>query len=118
MKRLAAFIVLVAVGLVVPASPAQAAFSSCPSGYLCIYAETYGNGIIANIPPANISYTCTAWTGGASNNVESAYNRTSFPVSMNDGSNCSGAHYILPAGGMISVMPSTIANKASSVNRA
>lgn len=104
-KMLAVFALAVTVTagtLAATGVPAQAAWSSCPVEYICLYNDTNGNGVpwIYLIP--NSGYGCRSVGMGTYNMASSVWNRTGETIWLTDYNNCSGWQYSVSNGAKVS----------------
>lgn len=102
-KRIATWLAAALLGLTAAlagASPAQAAYSDCPSNNFCLWSATGGTGNGWARTAAQVS-GCTSLVGSSVGNdqAESVRNRTALGIHIYEHSDCTGTEYeILPSG--------------------
>lgn len=101
---------------VLTSSPAQAVWTTCESGKVCLWSEPNATG--ANIhesnPPAGDG-CINLPAGAARNNAESVWNRrTTGVLDLWTGLNCSGSVLVVAIGGQISTIGATWSNNVES----
>lgn len=101
-KHVMAALILAVGSLVVFASPAQAAWSSCPVEYVCLYPNTNGNGVPRIILIPNSGFGCRSVGLGDTNMASSVWNRTGETVWLTDYTDCSGWQYSVLNGAKVS----------------
>jgi hypothetical protein len=101
--------------LVVPASPAQAAWPDCPANYFCQFNNLNGSGTMWRWTALTINdQNGVQMHSGNNNNASSWYNRTAWRINIFDQSNCTyQIEYLNP--GDIKIAESWDDNKASSI---
>lgn len=105
MKRIIAAIaatILTTIVLIAPASPAQAAWGSCPVEYVCLYPDSNGNGVPRIILVPNSGYGCRSVGQGDYNRANSVWNRAGETIWLTDYNDCSGWQYSVLNTGRVS----------------
>lgn len=98
-----AFILTLA-GLLAVASPASAAWGSCPVEYVCLYPDANGGGVPRIILIPNSGYGCRSVGQGDYNMASSVWNRTGETVWLTDYRDCSGWQYSILNGAKVSTL--------------
>lgn len=99
MAALALALALLGVAVIVAPSVAQADFSSCPSGRLCVYNGTNGGGV-PDLYSATSLADCENMHAGTDNSASSVYNRLTVSVTLKKGAGCSGASSLTVGAGV------------------
>ncbi|GAB3089120.1 peptidase inhibitor family I36 protein [Micromonospora schwarzwaldensis] len=100
------------------ATPAQAAFSDCPSGRFCLFSAPRGAGVLASYSNGDANLGDGVGPQGMNNNTESMWNCTSDTWCVWDGTDYQGGLVaLMPAGQKIDVMSTNTENRISSLKR-
>jgi len=98
-KRVGAVLVMFAIMIGIAASPAHAAYSSCPASHICAYTDSNGNGSQWTLPWVGLN-NCQGMPGGWNDVISSAINKTpSYKVLFYSEAGCWGGTITVWNGG-------------------
>lgn len=89
-------------GALAPAGPAQAAYSDCNNGHVCLFMGIGGSGNLYQWTGVYLYDRGGLTLAGEINNGSTSWrNRSNVPMRMFDQSNCAGPYFVLQPGNQL-----------------